>query len=289
MNRFQRITRRKTLAGAGAMAIGMLAGGAQGAEPDPRPLRGESRLRQAVCAWCFKVPIEQLAAQCVKLGFVGIDLLTPAEFPALKAHGLLCTMTRSHGIAEGINRKENWAECLKSVRDSIDANAQAGFPNVIVFSGNREGLSDEEGLINCAEALKQVVGEAERKKVTLCMELLNSKRNHQDYMCDRTTWGVELVKRVGSERFKLLYDIFHMQIMEGDIIDTIRENKDYIGHYHTAGVPGRHELDENQELNYPAIVKAIIETGFKGFIAHEFKPTRDPLTSLAEAVKRCDV
>ena len=271
------------------MAIGMLAGGAQGAEPDPRPSRGESRLRQAVCAWCFKVPVEELAAHCVKLGLVGIDLLTPSDFPALKSHDLICTMTRSHGISEGLNRKEHWGTCLQSIREAIDASADAGFPNVITFSGNRAGMSDEEGLANCAEALKQIVGHAEQRKVTICMELLNSKRNHKDYMCDRTAWGVQLVKRVGSERFKLLYDIFHMQIMEGDVIDTIRENKDYIGHYHTAGVPGRHELDETQELNYPAIVKAITETGFQGVLAHEFKPLREPLASLAQAVKLCDV
>lgn len=285
-----RITRRTSLACAGAATIGALTGTIQAAEPNPRtPPRDESRLRQAVCEWCFKVPIEELAAQCAKLGLVGIDLLKPADFHALKPHGLICTMTRSHGINDGLNRKENWGACLQSIREAIDANANAGFPNVITFSGNRAGMSDDEGLANCAEALKQIVGHAEQRKVTICMELLNSKRNHKDYMCDRTAWGVQLVKCVGSERFKLLYDIFHMQIMEGDVIDTIRENKDYIGHYHTAGVPGRHELDETQELYYPPIVKAIIETGYRGVLAHEFKPLRDPMTSLAEAVKQCDV
>jgi len=167
---------------------------------------------------------------------------------------------------------------------------------VICFSGNRhkgkddkEGISDEEGMRNCAEALKQVVGLAEQRKVTVCMELLNSKRNHKDYMCDRTPWGVELVKMVGSERFKLLYDIYHMQIDEGDVIATIRENKDYIGHYHTGGVPGRNEIDESQELYYPAIAKAIVDMGYTGYLAHEFIPKRDPLASLAQGARICDV
>jgi hydroxypyruvate isomerase len=198
-------------------------------------------------------------------------------------------MTPSHGITKGLNRKENWDECLKKIRDAIDATAAAGYPNVICFSGNRDGMSDEEGLKNCAEALKQVVGHAEEKKVTICMELLNSKRNHKDYMCDRTAWGVELCKAVGSERFKLLYDIYHMQIDEGDVIATIRQYKDYLGHYHTAGVPGRHEIDDSQELYYPAIMRAIADTGFKGIVAQEFTPTRGAYASLEQAVKICDV
>jgi hydroxypyruvate isomerase len=192
-------------------------------------------------------------------------------------------------IARGLNRKENWDKILAALRGIIDANAAEGFPNVICFSGNRNGMSDEEGLDNCAEALKQIVGYAEQKKVTICMELLNSKRNHKDYMCDRTAWGVELCKAVGSERFKLLYDIYHMQVDEGDVIATLRENKDYIGHYHTAGVPGRHEIDDTQELNYPAIMRAIADTGFTGIVAQEFTPTRGAYASLEQAVKICDV
>jgi hydroxypyruvate isomerase len=175
------------------------------------------------------------------------------------------------------------------MRASIEANAEAGFPNVICFSGNRAGMADDEGMKNCAEALKQIVGLAEEKKVTLCMELLNSKRNHKDYMCDHTSWGVELCKKVGSERFKLLYDIYHMQIDEGDVIATIRENHQYIAHYHTGGIPGRNEIDSSQELYYPAVVKAILDTGFTGYLAHEFIPKRDPATSLAEAARICDV
>ena len=249
----------------------------------------KGRVRQSTCKWCYKdMPLEELAANAKRIGLVGIDLLGPDEFATVKKHGLICTMTTSHGIVKGLNRKENWEECLGKIRAAIDATADAGFPNVICFSGNRGGMSDEEGMKNCAEALKQVVGHAEQKKVTICMELLNSK-NHKDYMCDRTAWGAGLVKAVGSERFKLLYDIFHMQRMEGDIIDTIRNNKDYIGHYHTAGCPGRNEPDATQELQYVPIINAIVETGFTGIVAHEFIPTRDPMTSLAEAVKMCDV
>jgi hydroxypyruvate isomerase len=251
---------------------------------------GGGRLRQSVCQWCFKNwEKEEFCQNAQKLGLVGIDLVGPDWFDALKKHNLIGTMTPSHGITKGLNRKENWDECLKKIRDAIDATAAAGYPNVICFSGNRDGMSDDEGLKNCAEALKQVVGHAEQKKVTICMELLNSKRNHKDYMCDRTAWGVELCKAVGSERFKLLYDIYHMQIDEGDVIATIRQYKDYLGHYHTAGVPGRHEIDDSQELYYPAIMRAIADTGFKGIVAQEFTPTRGAYASLEQAVKICDV
>jgi len=173
--------------------------------------------------------------------------------------------------------------------DRIRACADAGLPNVICFSGNRRGLDDETGLANCAIGVKQIVGEAEKRGVTVCMELLNSKINHKDYMCDHTAWGVELVRRVGSERFKLLYDIYHMQIMEGDIIRTITDHHEAIGHFHTGGVPGRHEIDGTQELTYPAIMRAIKATGFTGFVAQEFLPTGDPLTSLRAAVALCSV
>ncbi len=198
-------------------------------------------------------------------------------------------MTPSHSIEKGLNRKENWEECLGKIRDGINASAEAGFPNVICFSGNRAGMSDEEGMRNCAEALKQVMSLAEEKRVTVCMELLNSKVDHKDYMCDHTEWGVGVCKLVGSERFKLLYDIYHMQIMEGDVIATIRKHKDYLGHYHTGGVPGRHEIDQSQELFYPAIIEAVIDTGFKGWLGQEFIPAREPLASLAQAGRICDV
>jgi len=194
------------------------------------------------------------------------------------------------GITSGLNRLENHDKIVKFFEEAAPAAADFGAPNIICFSGNRAGMDDEKGIENCAIGLKRIAPIAEKHKITVCMELLNSKRNHKDYMCDHTAWGIELVKRVGSERFKLLYDIFHMQIMEGDMCDTIRENHQYIAHYHTGGVPGRAEIDESQEINYPAVMKTIIETGFKGFVAQEFVPKRpDVIASLKQGVQICDV
>ncbi len=259
---------------------------------DDKPVQ-KGRMQQSVCKWCFgRVPLDELAKQCKAMGLVGIDLLTPGDFPTLKQHGLVCTMVMSHGINPGLNRVEHHAMCLAKIRDAIEAVAKEDWPikNVICFSGNRAGLDDDTGLKTCAAALKQVVGLAEEKKVTIHMELLNSKLNHKDYQCDRSDWGVELCKAVGSERFKLLYDIYHMQIQEGDVIATIKKHKDYFGHYHTAGVPGRNEIDDTQELNYVAISKAIVDSGFKGYFAHEFIPKQtNGLGSLAQAAKICDV
>jgi hydroxypyruvate isomerase len=248
------------------------------------------RINQSVCRWCYgDLSLEELCAAAAKMGLKSVELLGPAELGTVKKHGLVCAMVNSHGIGKGLNNKDNHAVCLAKIRESIDAAAEHGCPNVIAFSGNRAGMSDEAGLENAAVGLKQVVGYAEKKKVTICIELLNSKVNHKGYMFDRTNWGVELCKRVGSERLKILYDIYHAQIMEGDVIRTIRKNKDYIGHYHTGGNPGRHEIDETQELYYPAIMRAIVETGFKGYVGQEFIPTKDPLDSLAQGVRICDV
>lgn len=249
------------------------------------------QIKQSVCRWCYgQTSMEKLIEEAKRIGYRSIELLTPEEYKLVKPSGLTCAML-SGGctIPDGFNRKENHDRLEKSAREHIEFAADNGLPNMIVFSGNRRGMSDEEGLANCAEGLKRVVGLAEQKKVTICMELLNSRVDHKDYMCDRTPWGVALVKQVGSPRFKLLYDIYHMQIMEGDVIRTIRDNKDYIGHYHTGGNPGRHEIDETQELNYPAIVKAILETGYEGFLGQEYIPARDPLTSLAQGFQICDV
>ena len=198
-------------------------------------------------------------------------------------------MTTSHTIAVGLNDPANHNPCLESINMGIEANAKAGFRNVICFSGNRNGMDDRTGLKNCVTALKKIVPVAEKANVVINMELLNSRVNHADYMCDKSAWGIELVKQVASDNFKLLYDIYHMQIMEGDIIRSIQDNHQYFGHYHTAGNPGRHEFDENQELNYPAICRAIAETGFDGYLGQEFIPKRDPMTSLGEAVAICDV
>jgi hydroxypyruvate isomerase len=198
-------------------------------------------------------------------------------------------MTSSHGIGKGLNDPANHDMCLEAINKGIEANAKHGFRNVICFSGNRRGMDDETGLKNCVTALKKIVPVAEKAGVIINMELLNSRVNHPDYMCDKSAWGIELCKQVSSDNFKLLYDIYHMQIMEGDVIRSIQDNHQYFGHYHTAGNPGRNELDENQELHYPAICRAIAETGFDGYLGQEFIPTRDPMKSLAEAVALCDV
>jgi hydroxypyruvate isomerase len=260
----------------------------------PPPLKG--RIRHSVCRWCYgKIPLDDLCAAAKGMGIQSVDLVAPGEFETLKKHGLICAMVSNPvvngvgGIGKSFNRIEHHDALVQGYEDYIPKVAAAGFPNLICFSGNRAGLNDELGLENCAVGLKRIMPLAEQHKVTICMELLNSKRSHKDYQCDHTAWGVELCKRVGSERFKLLYDIFHMQIMEGDVIDTLREHKDYIGHYHTGGVPGRNEIDDTQELYYPAILRAIADTGFQGYVAQEFIPKRDPLTSLKQAIEICDV
>jgi hydroxypyruvate isomerase len=248
------------------------------------------RINQSVSRWCYgKWSLDELCAVSVKLGIKAIDLLNPPDFSTLKKHGLVCALINTHSLTQGLNNKKNHADCIAKIRTAIDAAAEYGFPNVVSFSGNRTGIPDDAGIENAVEGLKQIVGHAEEKKVTICLEYLNSKVNHKDYMFDNMKWGVEVCKKVGSERVKILYDIYHAQIMEGDIIRTIQTYKDYIGHYHTGGNPGRNEIDETQELYYPAIMRAIAETGFKGYVAHEFVPKGDPLTSLTQAVRICDV
>ncbi|HOK46869.1 MAG TPA: TIM barrel protein [Bryobacteraceae bacterium] len=237
------------------------------------------------------MPIEDICREAARLGLKGLDLIGPNDWPTLKKYGLIPTITPAagHSLTDGINTKANHAKAEAGVRDMINRAAEFGCPNVIVLSGNRRGMSDEEGMDNCVAFLNSVKAQAEDKGVTICMELLNSKVDHPDYHCDHTAWGVEVVKRVNSPRVKLLYDIYHMQIMEGDIIRTIRNNIQYIGHFHTAGNPGRHEIDATQELNYRAIAQAIVEAGYTGYVGHEYGPVRDPLKSLAEAIEICDV
>ena len=256
-----------------------------------KPIDRKGRIKQSACRWCYsKIPIEDFARECARLGLKSIDLSQPAEWPVIKKYNLIPTMiSGGTTIPDGFNRKENHAGIEERFRESARNAVEYGSPSLIVFSGNRRGMSDEEGLENCVIGLKKVMPIAEDKGLLVCMELLNSKVNHADYMCDHTKWGVELVKRVSSPRFKLLYDIYHMQIMEGDVIRTLRENSQYIGHLHTGGNPGRNEIDDTQELNYKAITRAAIEMGFTGYMAHEFIPKRDPFTSLAEAVELCDV
>jgi hydroxypyruvate isomerase len=251
------------------------------------------RINHSVCKWCYgSIPLEEFCQAGKKIGLQSVELLEVKDFPTLKKHDLVCAMVSGvpGGITKGLNRLENHDKIVEFFETTTPIVAEHGYPNIICFSGNREGMSDEQGLENCAIGLKRIAPIAEKHKINVCMELLNSKHDHHDYMCDHTPWGVELVKRVGSERFKLLYDIYHMQIMEGDMIATIRANHQYIAHYHTGGVPGRAEIDETQEINYPAVMKAIIDTGFKGFCAQEFIPKRpDPLASLKQGVEICDV
>jgi hydroxypyruvate isomerase len=280
----------RTLAGA-ATLLATARGRAQSPSPEAPAATPGGSFRQSVCRWCYaKIPLEDLAVAAREIGLASIELLDPPDWPVVQKHGLTCAMANGvMKITDGFNRIENHARYVPGMIERIRACADAGLPNVICFSGNRRGLDDETGLANCAIGVKQIVGEAEKRGVTVCMELLNSKINHKDYMCDHTAWGVELVRRVGSERFKLLYDIYHMQIMEGDIIRTITDHHESIAHFHTGGVPGRHEIDGTQELNYAAVMRAIKATGFTGFVAQEFLPTGDPLTSLRAAVAICSV
>jgi hydroxypyruvate isomerase len=252
----------------------------------------KKRIRQSACRWCYqKTPLEELCAFAAKMGIAGIDLLEPAEYEVPRKYGLICTMGYADGgtIADALNRTENHAAIEAGFRKNIPLAAKAGVPNVITFSGNRRGMTDEEGARNAVIGLNRVKKIAEDNGVTICVELLNSKVDHHDYMADHTAWGARVVEEVNSPHVKLLYDIYHMQIMEGDLIATIRKNIASIGHFHTGGVPGRHELDGNQEIQWSAVMRAIVDTGYKGYVAQEFVPLRDPLTSLREAVELCDV
>ena len=295
------ITRRLFGASAAAttLAAGTFAAGtATAAAYDPVALANAAsavdaksgKLNQSVCKWCYgKLSVEQMCTEAVKLGLVGIDLLKPEDFPTLKKHGLVCTMVSAGSLSDGLCDEKYHEASLKAMNDAIEATSAAGYRNVICFSGNARGIDRKTGMRNCVAALKKIVGVAEKKNVFLHMELLNSRVDHADYMCDNSAWGIELVKEVGSNNFKLLYDIYHMQIMEGDIIRTIRKNHHYFGHYHTGGNPGRNELNDQQELYYPAIAKAIAATGFDGYFAHEFIPAGDPIAGLTDAVRQCIV
>ena len=253
----------------------------------------KGNINHSACRWCYgAIPLEQLCISAKEIGLVGIDLVGPKDWDMLKKYGLLSTMCNGAEISlsKGWNDKQYHDTLIKSYTEHIDLVSKAGFVNLFVASGNKGTIDDETGLKNCVEGLKQIVGLAEKKGVILQMELLNSKIDHKDYMCDRSAWGVELVKRIGSPNFKLLYDIYHMQIDEGDVIRTIRNNHESFGHYHTGGVPGRNEIDERQELYYPAIMKAIVATGYKGYVAQEFIPAdADPIASLRKAIQICDI
>jgi hydroxypyruvate isomerase len=283
---------RKLTLGAGAMAI--LPAALPFRDADLRlPMELKGNVNHAACRWCYSdIPLDRLCGAAKDMGLKGIDLLQPDEWKVALGHGLAVSMSFGSplGIPKGFNNPAYHAQLRKDYEALIPRAADAGVKHVICFSGNREGLADDKGVDNCAQGLEPLVKLAEQNGVVLMMELLNSKRDHADYQCDRTPWGVALAKRFESPAFKLLYDIYHMQIMEGDVIATIREYHPYIGHYHTGGVPGRHEIDESQELNYPTIIRAVLETGFKGFVAQEFIPARpDKLDSLRQGVSICDV
>jgi len=284
---FSRRAALKTLGGS-ALLAGVAPLSSAGAAA---PLQLKGNIKHSVCKWCYpNVSMEELAKAAKEMGIESIEIIGPEDWPIALKYDLTVAMASGGGsIAEGFNDPANHATLIETYTDLIPKAGNAGLPNVICFSGNRNGMDDEEGLQNCVVGLQKLMPLAEQHNVTVVMELLNSKVNHPDYMCDTTPWGVELVKQVGSERFKLLYDIYHMQIMEGDVIRTIRDNHEYIAHYHTGGNPGRNEIDETQELNYPAIIRAIVETGYTGYLGQEFIPTRDPLTSLREAIELCDV
>jgi hydroxypyruvate isomerase len=298
------LSRRHLLAG----SLGALAGGAtlsasttapakeKGKCVDlSKPAATNGRINQSVCQWCFNpMPLKKLAKNAAAMGIKSIELVDPKDWPILKKHGLTCALASSHGFVDGWNRKENHAMCRAKVIEAVDACAAAGFPSVITFSGFRKGMPDDVGLDNTVEGLKTVIGHAEKKGVNLIIEVLNSRvdvemKGHPGYMGDSVEWCAEVCRRVDSPRMKILFDIYHVQIMQGDIITRIREFHPLIGHYHTAGVPGRNELDDSQEINYPPIMREIVKTGYQGYVAQEFIPTRDPLTSLWKAVRLCDV
>jgi hydroxypyruvate isomerase len=267
---------------------------ATSSEQKSHKLKGH--IKHSVCYWTYNfLPLDELCTTVKKIGFSAIDLVGPKDWPTLKKYDVYSSMCNGAelNLVDGWNHKEFHSALIKNYTDHINYVADAGYKNLICFSGNRRGMDDETGLTNCVEGLKQILSLAEKKGVMIQMELLNSKVNHKDYMCDKTPWGVELCKRLDSPNFKLLYDIYHMQIDEGDVIRTIQDNHQYLGHYHTGGVPGRHVIDESQELYYPAIMKAVVATGFKDYIAQEFTSAKtekdDKVAELKKAVLICDV
>ena len=285
------ITRREAVIGgtAAMVAAGL---GVRGEAGAAQKAVTKGRLKQSVSRWCYgKIPMPEFCKAVADMGLTAIDLLEEPDWAIVRDHGLICSMAYAGGgsIGNGLNVKANHDAIVKNFEEKIPKAAAMKMPNVITFFGNRRGMPDAEAIANCIEGLNRVKKIGEDNGVTICVELLNSKVDHKDYQGDHTAFGVEVVKAVASPRVKLLSDLYHMQIMEGDLIRTLRDNKDYIAHFHTGGVPGRHELDDTQEVNWRAVATAIVATGYQGYMAHEFVPTRDPLTSLREAVTLCDV
>ncbi len=289
MDKLSRRTLLKNAALSGA-AIASVPSLSWSEQTTPTPRKG--RIKQSVSRWCYKdIPLDKLCAYSAQIGCKGIDLLGPEDYEVPKRYGLVCAMGYGGGgdIPNALNRVENHAKIEENFRKNIPLAAKAGVPNMITFSGNRAGMSDEEGAKNTITGLNRIKKIGEDNGVVICLELLNSKVNHKDYMCDHTAWGVQVVQAVNSPNVKLLYDIYHMQIMEGDLVKTIQDNIQWLAHFHTGGVPGRHELDGTQEVQWDGVMRGIAATDFHGYVAHEFVPTRDPLASLREAVDLCDV
>src|SRR5579871_4376103 len=290
----RRLAIKNIVAGTAALSTsGMLSANAF-ASGQQKQLTLKGNINHSVCQWIYDdMTLDQLCKAVKGIGMTAIDLLAPKDWPVLQKNGIYCSMcytVDNLGLYKGWNNKEYHPHLIKDYTDSIALVAKAGYKNLICFSGARNGMDDWTGLDNCVEGLKKILPLAEKSGVIIVMELLNSKIDHKDYMCDKTVWGVELCKRIGSPNLKLLYDIYHMQIDEGDVIRTIQNYHEYIGHYHTGGVPGRNEIDDTQELYYPAIMKAIIATGYKGYVAQEFIPAAaDKIASLRKAVEICDV
>jgi hydroxypyruvate isomerase len=283
------ITRRQALAGTAALVAGS---SSLSADITPQAGTGAGRLKQSLCRWCYaKIPLPDLCKAAAGMGITAIDLLGEKEWPVVRDYGLICSMGSGAGgsIADALNVKGNHDKIVANMERLLPIAAAQKVPNLITFFGNRRGMPDDEATANCIEGLNRIKKAAEDAGVTVCVELLNSKVDHKDYQGDRSAFGINIVKAVNSPRVKLLYDIYHMQIMEGDLIRTIRESHEYFAHYHTGGVPGRHELDATQEVQWRTVATAIADTGFQGYFAHEFVPTRDPLTSLREAVELCTV
>jgi hydroxypyruvate isomerase len=288
------LSRRGLLQQAGGLAAaGVLASTACPAE---EPVIRKGRIKQSIVEWCFKKhwTIEQTCQQARRLGCTSVELVDPRDWPTLKKHDLICAIAGSHWFDKGMNNPNYHEMCIGKMRAAIDACAEAGYPNVITFTGFREDIPDDAGIKNCVAGYKKIVGHAERKRVTLCLEMLNSRvkeemKGHPGYQGDHTDYCMEIIKQVASPRLKLLFDIYHVQIMDGDVIRRIRQYAEWIGHVHTAGNPGRAELDDRQEINYPPIMRALVEIGYKGHVGQEFIPTRDPAQGLQEAVRLCDV
>jgi hydroxypyruvate isomerase len=290
------VTRREAIKQTAVLSA-RAAGGASVAHSAEQAETRNGRIKQSLVHWCYKDywDVEEMARTARQLGCRSIELIDPMHWPTLKQYGLTCAIAGSHGFVKGLNDPANWEMCLAKLRERIDQSAEFGCPSVITFTGMRENIPDDIGQKNCVAGFKKIVGYAEEKKVTLCLEMLNSRDNshpmkgHPGYQGDHTDYCIEIIKQVGSPRLKLLFDIYHVQIMDGDIIRRIRQHKEYLGHIHTAGNPGRGELDEKQEINYPPIMQALLQVGYTGYVGQEFIPTRDALAGLQQAVKLCDV